>query len=44
MLTHRVDSHSFDFMAMMHEALDLDFSKVRPALVFCVCFCMQQPC
>ena len=28
MLTHRVSSSDFDFMTMMHEALDLDFSKV----------------
>jgi len=28
MLTHRVSGDDFDFMTMMHEALDLDFSKV----------------
>ena len=28
MLTHRVDAANFDFMALMHESLDLDFSKV----------------
>ena len=29
MLTHRVDGANFDFMALMHESLDVDFSKVR---------------
>ena len=28
MLTHRVSGSDFDFMTMMHEALELDFSRV----------------
>ena len=31
MLTHLSDGDSFDFIAMMDEALDEDFAKVRPA-------------
>ena len=31
MLTHRVDCDSFDFMAVLDEALDADFAKVRSA-------------
>ena len=41
MLTHCVDSDSFDFMAMMHEALEVDFSRVRPPPHTVGVACMQ---